>query len=287
MKYSDKIFLLVAVVVLGLSLGYYYKSQPELKSFVAKNEAQLNEQAAGIKWEAVPVPPFVQASTIEWPEVRAQDEDGKWFFQVFTPPQIWVDRDGKFITESPYYKEVARQQFAFSFGGVENEPYYIEYRGYFGSAKNPTIQILDTRTNSVLTGKLNEEIVVKKTLITKETNTGITLKSFDVKRVKSPNGMIDTQVTIALFDRALGKTVEIYSYKPTVLLDQRRFVLSASDGSKWFVKQKGDKITKNDVEYVAENVDFDKESVLIKMLPLKDKSDVRLMKVSSAGVEQQ
>lgn len=285
MKHSEKLFLLIAVAVLGASAYYWHSSMPKIDAKKSDNSTMLAQSAEGVKWAEITVPPLEVAS-IEWPEVRAQDEAGKWFFQVFTPPQIWIDKDGKFMTESPYYKEQARQQFAYSFGGVSNEPYYIEYRGYFGSVKSPFVQLKDTRSGRVMQGKLNAEIVIPATNFTKAVNTGITIKSFDVKRVKKPNGMIDQQITVKLFDKELGKDVEIYSFKPTVLLDQRRMTLKASDGSQWHIKAKGEKITKGDAQYSIEAVDLDKEFALVKMIPQKDKGEVRVMKVSASGVEE-
>ena len=285
MKHSEKIFLLLAACVLGASFYFYKSSMPKLSALKNNNAAKLAESAEGAKWKEISVPEL-EVKSIEWPEVRAQDKDGKWFFQVFTPPQIWIDKDGKFMTESPYYKEVARQQFAYAFDSVSNEPYYIVYRGFFGSKKDPLIQLKDERIGKILEGKINAEIVIPATITSKAVNTGITVKSFDVKRVKKPNGMIDQEITIKLFDKALGKEVEIYSYKPTILLDQRRITLKASDGSLWHIKNGGEKITKGDADYVAEKVDLDNQFVLVKMIPQKDKGEVRIMKVSASGVEE-
>lgn len=285
MKHSEKIFLLLAAAVLGASAYFYSSSMPKLEAAKNSNDAMLAKSAEGVKWKEISVPELKVAS-IEWPEVRAQDEEGKWFFQVFTPPQIWIDKNGRFMTESPYYKEVARQQFAYSFGEVSNEPYYIVYRGFFGTKKDPLVQLKDERSGKVVEGKLNVEIVIPASLTSKAVYTGITIKSFDVKRVKKPNGMIDQEVTIKLFDKSLGKEVEIYSYKPTVLQDQRRMTLKASDGSLWHIKKGGEKISKGDAEYVAEKVDLDNQFALVKMIPQKDKGEIRVMKVSPSGVEE-
>ena len=285
MKHSEKIFLLLAACVLGASFYFYTSSMPKLEALKKNNAAKLSESAEGVKWKEISVPELKVAS-IEWPEVRAQDPEGKWFFQVFTPPQIWIDKNGKFMTESPYYKEVARQQFAFAFDSVSNEPYYIVYRGFFGSKKDPLIQLKDERTGKILEGKINAEIVIPATITSKAVNTGITIKSFDVKRVKKPNGMIDQEITIKLYDKALDKEVEIYSYKPTILLDQRRMTLKATDGALWHIKNGGEKITKGDADYVAEKVDLDNRFALVKMIPQKDKGEIRIMKVSASGVEE-
>ncbi len=285
MKHSEKIFFVLAIAVLGVSAWYYSKSMPTLEKTKATNEAKLAEVAEGESWKKI-APPKLEIASIEWPEVRAQDEEGKWFFQVFTPPQIWIDKDGKFMTESPYFKEQARQKFAYSYDAVSNEPYYIVYRGFYGTVKDPFIQLIDNRSGKALTGRLNVEIVKPATITTKAENTGITVKGFDVKRVRKPNGMIEQQVTVKLFDRSLNKDIEIYSFKQTILADQRRMSLKASDGSVWYVKNVGDQIQKGEAEYVIEKIDLDKEFALVKMIPPKDKGEVRIMKVSPSGVEE-
>lgn len=285
MKHSEKLFLVVALAVLGASSYFYSTSMPNLEKQKAQNNAALNQEVEGATWKNIPVPEL-NITSKEWPELRAQDEEGKWFFQVFTPPQIWIDKNGKFVTESPYYKEQARQKFAYVFDSVSNEPYHIEYRGFYGATKDPFVQLVNKKSGKTLTGRLNVEIVEPATLTTKAVNTGITIKSFDVKRVKKPNGMIDQQVSISLYDKALGRDVEIFSYKPTVLQDQRRMTLKASDGSLWHFKSVGEKIEKGEAEYVVEKIDLDNQFALVKMIPQKDKGEVRVMKVSASGVEE-
>lgn len=283
MKHSDKLFLLLCAAALCASVFYYTKSVPALESQVKKDAARLSVPAEGVKWKNISVPEL-KVNSLEWPEIKPQDEEGKWFFQVFTPPQIWIDKNGKFITESPYQKEVARQKFAFTYGGVSQEPYYITFSGYTGTEKNPSVMLKDERSGKVLRGKLNVEIVIPATNFTKAENTGITLKSFSAKRVRKSNGMMDLEITLSLFDKAVGREVEIYSFKPTILGDQRRMTLKASDGSDWIIKKQGDSIEKGESKYVVEKIDLNKEFALVRMIPQNDKGEPRLMKVSSSGV---
>lgn len=285
MKHSEKIFFVLSLAVLGASIFYYAKSMEQLSVEEGKNQARLQEKAKGVEWKNITVPEL-KIVDLEWPEIRPQDEEGKWFFQVFTPPQIWVDKDGNFITESPYQKEVARQRFAYSFGGVSNEPYYISFSGYTGTVKNPTVMLRDERSGKVLHGKLNEEIIIPATNFTKEKNTGITVKTFDVKRVRKPSGMIEQEVTIKLYDKSLKKEVEVYSFKPTYIGDQRRMTLKANDGTDWIIKKVGETTTKGDAKYEVTALDLDKEFALIKMIPQTDKGETRVMRVSASGVEQ-
>lgn len=198
MKYYDKIFFLISLVVLGASLGYYFISEPQIEQNMQKADALLAKAAKGIQWKEVAVP-RLEIKPIEWPEVRAQDEEGRWFFQVFTPPQIWIDDDGKFITESPYIKEKARQSFALKYDGVSNEPYPIKYMGFIGSPDDPRVQLKNESTNAFYTGKIKEAITTQirgENGLAKTVDVGLMVKSFDRKRVKNSDNTISEIVKI-------------------------------------------------------------------------------------------
>ena len=97
MKHSEKIFFVLSLAVLGASIFYYAKSMEQLSVEEGKNQARLQEKAKGVEWKNITVPEL-KIVDLEWPEIRPQDKEGKWFFQVFTPPQIWVDKDGNWYS---------------------------------------------------------------------------------------------------------------------------------------------------------------------------------------------
>ena len=72
MKYYDKIFFLVSLVVLGASCGYYVMNKPKIAESVDNAEALLAKKAKGIEWKEVAVP-RLEIKPIEWPEVRPQE----------------------------------------------------------------------------------------------------------------------------------------------------------------------------------------------------------------------
>ena len=213
MKYYDKIFFLVALIVLGASFGYYFVNMPEIEKTSQRADSLLSQKAKGVVWKEVAVP-RLEIKPIEWPEVKPQDEEGRWFFQVFTPPQIWVDEDGKFITESPLIKERARQSFALKYGGVSNEPYPIKYVGFMGSPEDPRIQLRNEETKAFFTGKIKQKItmdVMGEGGKAKTVDVGLTVNSFDRKRVElgKPIKVAGThQVDISLY-REVRATVTV------------------------------------------------------------------------------
>ena len=259
-------------------------NEPKGELLEARVQTLEKKLPAGIPWKKIIVPEL-KVTSIEWPEVRAQDEAGKWFFQVFTPPQIWVDKKGNSMTESPYYKEVARQSFALKYVGVSNEPYPIKYLGYFGTKAEPIIQFENTATNLSFIGKLNEEIIASAPSTGKKINLGLTPKKFEIKRVKNDkNNTISDIVTVVLYDKSLGKDVTIYSNKETVIDDRRRISFSAPDGSIWHVKAPGESRKIGTATYKVKSIDFDKGNAVIEMIPDNTDIEPQTMNLSAAGV---
>lgn len=286
MKYYDKIFFLVSLVVLGASCGYYVMNKPKIAESADKAEALLAKKAKGMEWKEVAVP-RLEIKPIEWPEVRPQDEDGRWFFQVFTPPQIWVDEDGKFITESPLIKAMARQSFALKFGGISNEPYPIKYVGAMGSFENPLIQLRNESTKAFFNARLNQPVtmqVMGKNGTAETVDVGLVVKSFDRQRVKNADNTIAQVVKVVLFDKKLGKEITVYSNKPTVIEDSRRMTFLLPDGGQWHVKGAGESKEVANATYTVKSVDFDKGSAIVEMVPSDKDITPQTMTLSEAGV---
>jgi hypothetical protein len=286
MKYYDKIFLLVSLAALGASLGYYFMNEPELAKKDAKVSSLLSQKAEGVKWSDIVVPKL-DLTPMEWPEVKAQDPEGRWFFQVFTAPQIWVDNDGKFITESPYIKARAMQSFSLKYGGVSNEPYPIKYVGFMGSPDNPRIQLRNDVDKTFFTGKLNTPVTmqVMSEGKAKTIDVGLVIKSFESKRVKKADNTISDIVTVTLFDKKYGKEIKIYSNKPTVIEDSRRLSLVLPDGAEWFVVKAGESKQVGEALYTVKSVDFDGGSAVVEMVPTDKNLPSQTMKLSDKGVE--
>ena len=287
MKFYDKIFFLVSLIAVGSSVAYYVTQEPELKKTANKVNALLSQEAEGVQWKEVNVPKM-DIKPIEWPEVRAQDEDGRWFFQVFTAPQIWVDNDGKFITESPYIKEKARQSFALQYAGVSNEPYPVKYLGFMGSPENPRIQLRNEADNTFLMGKINEPIKISvrgEGGLAKLVDTGLTIKKFDRKRVKKADNTIGETVLVVVFDKKYGKEISIYSDKPTVIEDSRRIALAMPGGEKWFVRNVGENRVVGEASYTVKDIDFDNGNVVVEMVPNNKEISSQTMKLSENGIE--
>lgn len=284
-NYGDKIFFIIAVIVLAASAGYFYKNEESVKATLEKSKQTLETPAVGMKWEAIAVPQ-IKLETKAWNQVKAQDEEGLWLYQLFTSPKIWVDTDGSFIAVPPFQTEAESKIFGFRFGGVKNEAYPITYRGFFVDPDGNTIvQLYDSVNNRYLKGKINEEV---KTLSTgKAIDTGIVVKKFENKPVKGKDGVVKRQAMVTLFDKSLNKEIEIRSDEPTYLEENRVMVLlpDTNQDKAWNVKAVGDTFDSNGIKYVVKALDFGNESVVVeKQLP-KANSQPQLRKLSKDGIE--
>ena len=283
-NYGDKIFFIVAIIVLGSSVGYFATSESAVKESAAESQASLDKVAPGMKWESIAIPKL-KLETKAWSPVAAQDEEGLWLYQLFTSPKIWVDTDGSFIAEPPFQTEAESKIFGFRFGGVKNDPYPIKYKGfYIDPDGNRTVQLSDESTNRFLKGKIDEEV---QPLTGKPIKTGIFVKKFDTKTVKQKDGTLKRQTTVTLFDKKLNREIEIYSDKPTFLEENRVITLTpdAPQTQAWNVKAVGDSIESNGIKYVVKDIDFDNEFVVIeKQLP-KPNSQPQVRKLSKDGIE--
>ncbi len=289
MKYYDKIFLLVSVLILCAGVGFFFLKAPEIQKTENTVKSLLAKKAEGIVWEEIPVPEW-NISPIEWPEIRPQDEEGKWFFQVFTPPKIWID-DGVFKTESPHEQKKLIASFAYNeFGGVSNVPYPIKYLGFMGTKEAPRVQFVNEETGLSFMGKFGEEIIIPASNTSKEVDLGLKVTGFDTKRIKNKDNTISQIVTVTLFDKELGKEIEIYSNKQTLLEDRRRLTLKAKDKDgnvvdEWHIKAVGEERDFGDSKYVVKALDFDNETVVVEMIPNKKEIPPQAMKLSASGVE--
>lgn len=287
MKHYDKIFFIVALLALCASFVYFNAvKMPKLGETQAKVEKLLSQKAKGVEWKDVEVP-RLEIKPIEWPEVKPQDEDGRWFFQVFTPPQIWVDEDGKFITESPLIKERARMSFALKYEGVSNEPYPIKYVGFMGSPEDPYVQLKNEATNVSFMGKKNQPLTIQvkgENGLAKSVDVGLMVKSFESKRIKKADNTLANIVTVVVADKKLGRDITLYSDKPTVLEDSRRLTLVLPDGAQWHVKSAGESKEVADAKYTVKELNFDQEYAIVEMLPSNKEIPPQTMKLSKDGV---
>ncbi|HKK18213.1 MAG TPA: hypothetical protein VJ952_05980 [Opitutales bacterium] len=135
-KFYDKLLLALAVLaLLGGALFYV------LKSAGAEDLGAGPELSpADNPYEPVPIPDPT-AETASWPEPGPQSSGPNWLYDVFTPPKIYIDKDGNFTAEPPKVID-PEEPFGIYLAEIERKPYRIQMQGYSGDREKPEEAVL-------------------------------------------------------------------------------------------------------------------------------------------------
>lgn len=288
-KHYDKILALIGLAVVCSSVAWYFSQE---KSIASLEKSLLKEKSVAPKgkvWEIIdsPNPKLI---SVEWPLVQSQDDEGLWFYQLFTPPKIWVDTKNNFIAEPPFSKG-GKKAFGVSFGDVKKEVYPIKLVGITTNREGlTTMQLKDDSTGHYgLFGTKGEEIKYRDLKLNKIVSSGLTIKSFEIKSEKDDRNITKERVFVTLYDANLGKNVTIERGIDTYLDDMLKInlVCDLPDIKNWTVQKVGDKIKSSDgAEFVVKEIDFFAPFVIVEKTSKvettggKTKTIVQTMKLS-------
>jgi hypothetical protein len=176
MKFSyDK--LLLGLGVLALLAGIVF-SLINLNQTVS--EGADTSQPVSKQYEPIPVPDFGESVAV-WP--NAVEQAPGELYDVFTPPTIWIDKNGTFIFESPI-DDLPPVPFGIYLAELKNEPYRIQLEGYieedFNDAKKSVLLLYDEEKKESIRARVGESI--------KEHEFAV--YDFTIDRVRDSNGIL-------------------------------------------------------------------------------------------------
>ncbi len=273
-NHYDKIFLVLAFLVMSLSLAFFFFGNSSFETFQKKAKALKGADARGEDWEVQAVKKPRKSLMRDWQYPATQDDKGDWLFQVFTPPIIWEDAEGNLVTTAPRIeidiKEEEKEALCeLSLIALTSAEYPIRLIGSMG-ATNPIFDFRDTSKDIVFSGKKGQSLTYKDPKdITGRTMIDLGLKILDFKkeRVKrADNTMMDLMV-VEIEDSALGRTIELKTNEVTLLPEERKMKLVSDNGLEYFVVEKGDVIEHNASKYTVLDISFDDEFVELEQVP--------------------
>ena len=120
-KIYDKLLLAVALLALLASVGFFVT-----QSGATSTARSQVGQPADNPYQAIPVPAS-SGQTAIWPDAtKTSKQPPLELYDVFTPPQIWVDNDGTFIFKSPISVAESKPPFGLYLAKFERDPYRIQ-----------------------------------------------------------------------------------------------------------------------------------------------------------------
>ncbi len=252
-KLYDKLLLVVAILALLAGVGFYVTKSGELPS--AQSPVG---QPTGSPYEAIPVPTSLAVGAT-WPD--AEEQAPGELYDVFTPPAIWIDNDGKFIFDSPIDKSVPPPPFGLYLAEIEREPYRIQLEGYIEEdlkdASKSLLLLFDEEKQKQVRARVGQE----------KAKSEFKLVDFAIERVKDEDDNTSKVVIATLLDTRSGETVplthgeRLYNDVTTVVLrshEDASIEVELQESPKAFETALG--------KYVLEQINLEDSSVAVKKL---------------------
>ncbi|MEC8333726.1 MAG: hypothetical protein VXZ83_06335 [Verrucomicrobiota bacterium] len=270
-KIYDKLFLVIALSVLlaGVFLYLEYKGQTPNSSM------SIEVEVVGISYQNEEIP---SASTQEasWPEPTSQSAGPEWIYDVFTPPEIYIDQDGNFVPTG-WKPAPPPAPFGVYLSDIVREPYRIQLEGYIEEDRtDPSKSLLlffDEDTQKQVRVRPGNESV----------DSEFKVISFNITRLRDEDGNIKIEANANILDNRTGQNVLLVHGQRLFLEDLK--VLIRSDESSEFTKEITEvpSIFKGPSgEYTLQELNLDESTVLVKKHGTDTKpAEIRTLKVRS------
>jgi hypothetical protein len=166
----DKILVALAVAVLAVSCLWQWQQQPFLRRLRSQSVAP---QLAGVLYELANLR-LPDATAAVWSKPPSQSHGSGWLYEVFTPPVIYYNTLAKsFTVTPPLYQADAVTPFGLELLAVKQEQYRLQLVGYFGGPGDYLAAFVSPNNPETLLAREGRRFDAL----------GLTLKSFDVKKV--------------------------------------------------------------------------------------------------------
>lgn len=184
MKFSyDKLLFGFGVLALLAGVGFFVINTNKISSANADMGQPGSKQ-----YEPIPVPEVDEGVAV-WP--NAVEQAPGELYDVFTPPAIWIDKEGTFIFESPI-DDQPPIPFGVYLAKLENEPYRIQLEGYveedFDDPKKSVLLLYDEEKKERIRARVGESV--------KEHQFAV--YNFTIDRVRDSNGILKLAVATIL-----------------------------------------------------------------------------------------
>lgn len=197
------IILVIGIVVLAVVVGMTLLGGVEIA------DPRINTPVDApllVELDTIEVPVFPELSP-SWSKPQPQDSDEPlWLFGVFTPPKIFIDRDGSFSAQPPAVP-TAPDPFGVRFLGLTKKEYRFQFEGYVQEdpldSKKSLALIFDKSGVDSLTQTIRARI--GDALPDK----GARIEDIIIKREFNDDGVIMVTERLVIFDERLGESVSL------------------------------------------------------------------------------
>lgn len=257
MKFSyEKLLLVFGGLALLAGIIFYVVNTSEVSASLADMG-----QAGSNPYKPIPVPVFDEVTAV-WP--NAEEQAPGELYDVFTPPAIWVDKDGTFIFKSPINNQLPIP-FGVYLAELRNEPYRIQLEGYveedFGDAKKSILLFYDEEKKEPIRARVGQSI--------KEHE--FSVFNFTIDRIQNADGIVKLAVATIL-DFRDGRRIFLTHGKRKYKRNTTVVIRSEEDPSfEVEINQKPPfEFNTATAKYVLEEINLEESFVAVKKLKSED-----------------
>lgn len=272
-KIYDKLSLAVAVLFLAGGVFLYLQKSGQAPS----SSAPINVEPADNPYqpEAVPTSESHEAS---WPEPVAQSAGPEWVYDVFTPPEIYIDQDGNFVPTG-WKPTPPPPPFGIYLSEIVRKPYRIQIEGYIEEDRSDS--------SKTLLLMFDEEAQKQVRLRPGDENadSGFKLLSFDIQRIRDGDNNIEVVAQAKILDQRSGEEVvlthgeRLYDSGVTVLIrseEDAGFLQELSEAPATFEGPSA--------QYTLQEINLEESTVTVEKQAIEDEEpEVRTLKVRSGA----
>ncbi|TVP75736.1 MAG: hypothetical protein EA353_13335 [Puniceicoccaceae bacterium] len=194
-KIYDKLSLIIACLVLAGGVFLYLQTTGKEASVGAPGELR----PADNPYQARAVPESVDTSA-NWPEVSEQSTG--WRYDVFTPPKIFIDAEGRFSAEG-WTPPPPPVPFGVYLADIQRKPYRIQLEGYIeedtSDASKSLLLFFDEERDRQLRVRPGNTAA----------DSEFELREFTIQRVRNEEGGIERVAKAVIYDLRKNETVTL------------------------------------------------------------------------------
>ena len=265
-NYYDKILLVAGGISLtvGAIIATMFIPTPDMES----SAAMISQSLQGESFKRMPIPQ-IQPNVANWPEAPKQSTG--WVYDVFTPPQIFLDNEGNFTIKPPYEDVVVVEPFGLYLAKLERPLYRVQMDGYIEEDYN------DTSKTLLLFHDIESGGSVRARIGTTVDSSAFKVHSFDVSREFGEDGSLTKSATAQIIDLRTDDMITL-SHGEALYAEGIDIELRSREDQtvQVFPTFEGQEFSTSLGEYKVEAINLDARTITVKKIPTGDEDEYRV-----------
>lgn len=251
---NEKLIISIAggLLVIGLGFNILFPSQ---KSIEAKAPASVKQ------YKPIDIPEAIAVDS-EWPEAREQAKGE--MFDLFTPPEIFINQKGEFVFRPPY-AVTPKGPFGIRLLEIKLNPYRFQLEGFIEEDRN------DQSKTIILVHSVEDGKSLRLSPNARNSHYGFRILDWRVDRNFKEDGNTEVIARLKLEDNLTDRIINL-RHDQNFYEDNIEVVFEVSKTGEIHVLSKAtESFLVGDVEYRLDEIDYENRTALVsKLIPDSD-----------------